>query len=510
MAIRLSGMVSGMDTDAMVKELVSAYSLKKESYVKDNTKLDWKKDAWKELNTKVYKFYTGSLNSMKLMTSFASKKKCNVSDPNKVSVSANGKVPNGTQSIQVKALAQAGYLTGNKIATTSGKDVDYGKTTMSDMGLYSGKIQVNTADGVKDFTIKAGEKISEFTERFQKETGIAASFDSGQQRFVFNSKSGVKNDFNFVADTAEQLAGLEKLGLATQEQYTKLGKTPPAQTATKQDASDASIIVNGATYTSDSNTINVNGLTINAMGITDKQVSVTTSTDTDEIYKMVKGFITEYNDIINEMTELYNAPTAKDYNPLTDEEKEAMSEKEVESWEKKIKDSLLRRDDTLGSVMESMKAGMSAGIKIEGKQYYLSSFGISTMGIMGAEDNKQNAYHIDGDKDDTSRGDAKDKLRTAIEADPDKVATFFNEMAQGFYDTMTKKMKSTELRSAYTIYNDKDMNNQQIELKKQISSWDKKITEYEDSWYKKFAAMESAMSKLQSQTSSLTSLLGGK
>ncbi|MBQ9341594.1 MAG: hypothetical protein IJT81_04475, partial [Lachnospiraceae bacterium] len=65
MSIRLTGMASGLDTDSMVKELVSAYSTKLTSYEKQKTKLEWKQEAWQELNTKVYGFYSGSLDSLR-------------------------------------------------------------------------------------------------------------------------------------------------------------------------------------------------------------------------------------------------------------------------------------------------------------------------------------------------------------------------------------------------------------------------------------------------------------
>ena len=61
----------------------------------------------------------------------------------------------------------------------------------------------------------------------------------------------------------------------------------------------------------------------------------------------VKDFLTQYNALINEMTSFYNADSAKGYEPLTDEEKDALSDTEVEKWEQKIKDSLLRRDESL-------------------------------------------------------------------------------------------------------------------------------------------------------------------
>ena len=55
------------------------------------------------------------------------------------------------------------------------------------------------------------------------------------------------------------------------------------------------------------------------------------------------------------MDKLYSADSTKGYEPLTDEEKEAMSEKEIEKWEEKIKDSILRKDSTLNSVASAMK-----------------------------------------------------------------------------------------------------------------------------------------------------------
>ena len=88
MPIRLSGMISGMDTDALVQELVSAYSTKKDNYVKAQTKLEWQMDAWKSLNTKVYSFYTGSLSQMRFSNSY-SLKSSTASDSTKAKVSAS-------------------------------------------------------------------------------------------------------------------------------------------------------------------------------------------------------------------------------------------------------------------------------------------------------------------------------------------------------------------------------------------------------------------------------------
>ena len=76
--------------------------------------------------------------------------------------------------------------------------------------------------------------------------------------------------------------------------------------------------------------------------------------------------------------------------------------------------------------------------------------------------------------------------------------------------TLTKKMASNSMSSAFTIYNDKQMSSQYSEYTKRVEDWEEKIKDMEDSYYKKFAAMEKALSKLQSQQSSLGGLLGGQ
>ena len=62
MPIRITGMNSGLDTEAIIQELTSAKSYKKTQLEKAQTKLGWKQEAWKTLNSKVYSFYTKTLD----------------------------------------------------------------------------------------------------------------------------------------------------------------------------------------------------------------------------------------------------------------------------------------------------------------------------------------------------------------------------------------------------------------------------------------------------------------
>lgn len=169
--------------------------------------------------------------------------------------------------------------------------------------------------------------------------------------------------------------------------------------ATKVSGQDARITLNGAEFTGSTNVFEINGLTFTALNETKagEDITVTTEDDVDGIYDMVKSFLKEYNSIINEMDKLYNAESAKGYEPLTDDEKEAMSDSEVEKYETKIKDALLRRDSNLSTVSSALKSIMSGGVDVNGKTMYLSDFGVETLGYFEAADNEKNAYHIAGD-----------------------------------------------------------------------------------------------------------------
>lgn len=285
---------------------------------------------------------------------------------------------------------------------------------------------------------------------------------------------------------------------------------PVSKGATRVDAEDAKITLNDAEFTSSSNVFNINGLTIKATGTTAAGESLTISTDTDTqgLYDKIKDFLTEYNSIINELTSLYNADSAKGYEPLTDDEKSEMSDSEVEKWETKIKDAILRNDSTIGGVMNSMTTAMMSSYTVNGKSYSLASFGIHTLGYLNAAKNEQYAYHIDGDEDDSNTSGNTDKLLDMITNNPEDVEEFMKQLTSGLYTALDNKMKSTSLSSAYTIYNDKQMTKDYSSYTTQIKAWETKIEDLENRYYKQFSNMEKQLAKMQSSTSSLSSMFG--
>ncbi|MCM1267464.1 MAG: flagellar filament capping protein FliD [Bacteroidales bacterium] len=296
---------------------------------------------------------------------------------------------------------------------------------------------------------------------------------------------------------------------ASKDALAALSSIDPNKMAHKIDGQNAKIVLNGVEYENYSNSITVNGMTITALEQTDKEITLSTATDTDAVYDMVKSVLTAYNELIGEMDTLYNAESSAGYDPLSSEEKEALSDDEVEEWEKKIKDALLRRDSQLSSVASSMKNVMLQGVTVNGRKMYLSDFGVNTLGYFNTKENERSLYHIDGDPDDASTKGNTDVLRSMIATDPDTVAAFFSGLANNMHDELFKKMSATKLSSALTVYNDKQMKEEYDSYTEKIKKEEDKLNALMDKWYAKFSAMETALAKMESKNNSLASLFGG-
>ena len=703
MAMRISGIASGLDTDSMVQELVKASSSKKEDLEKAQTKLEWKQEAWDTFNTKVYSFFNTQLNNLKYESAYT-KKKTTIADPSIATIVTSDNAVNGTQTLSVKSLAKSGYLTGGKLS--SDKSVK-SKTTLAELAQKAGmtltegediSLRVKNGSEESTITLSANSTVEDVVSKL-KEAGLTASFDETNQRiFVSASGSGAENDFainassmngltalsslgllskediansdsttyqayqycnevytedgtldeavfqqkvketaaNSAADLLEQLSSLEKAvedlrneratltsdedkeknhaaseaaqkkladaanvlrdyyesikpnidpdtidpDTATEEEKEaleaynaieeKLERIADAYTVAENaantigvtlptDASynlvekvesesrayaetahnvlnstisgpsagavrilgqDAVISLNGAEFTSDTNSFTINGLTITANAVSAvtgqdadgndiyAETMINTADDVDGIYDMIKNFFKEYNELIKEMDTLYNADSSKGYEPLTDDEKDAMSDTEIEKWEQKIKDSLLRRDGDLSTLINTFKETMLGSYTIGGKSYSLSSFGIATLGYFASADNERGCYHIDGDSDDSSTSGNDDKLKAMIASDPDTVKSFFTQLIGDLQSKVNDIMKHTDYRSTYHVYDDKRLQTEYDEYTKKIKEQETKLQDLEDRYYNQFTAMETAMSKLNSQQSYISSLFG--
>ncbi|MBE5937792.1 MAG: hypothetical protein E7265_07155 [Lachnospiraceae bacterium] len=585
MAIRLSGLASGMDTEAIVKQLMEAHSMKKTKVVNNKTKLEWKQEKWKDLNTKLYALYTDKVSNLRFSSSY-NVKKTSVSDSSIAGIKAKSSSANGNYTMKVNHIATANYVTSGKLKLAAGTDGEKvsGTTKISDLAggqsLVGQEVEVSYGGKTHVLAIDEDTTVADYVGAF-KAVGLSASFDEGQQRiFTSSSKTGAQSNFSVTVSSSNQLAardalrdvvaadydslsdedkekidaliqdvksnqvgsdkynnalaelqtfasavgsanneqveaavaayknesagnGLVALGMANIVNGKAVG-TAPSDLAVIE-GTDSEIILNGATLTSSDTVVNANGLEIELKGVTGTNpITFSVSSDVDAVYDKIKEFISEYNSILGEMNTLYRAASSRGYEPLTDEEKEAMSEDQIELWENKIKDSLLRNDGTLNGVITSIKGAMMSSVEVDGKSYSLSS-----LGIMTSTDYKENGLlHIFGDADDATYSDKPDKLRAMLESDPELVTNIMTGIAGKLYEEMGKKMGSSSLSSALTFYNDKQITKQLKSYESDISDWESRLEKIENRYYDQFAAMEKAMTKLNSSQTYLSQLMG--
>jgi len=486
---RITGMYSGLDTESLITSLVAGKKTKVETAQKEQMTLKYKQDAWTDLNKKIKNLFT-SIGDLRYEGSYT-KYTTNVSNSNVASVMTNDGAMLATQSLKVKSLAQAGYMTGGKMEAAD-KSALTSASTLEDIGITSDTtidINGNSISLSKDMTINdVAKELSKY--------GVTAKFDSAQQRmYISATETGKDGDFTISGDAD----ALKKLGLSTEGGAHKLNGT------------DAKIELNGVEYTSNSNVFSINGLTITAKQTTkdDETVTLDTTKDSSGVYDMIKKFIKQYSELINEMDKLYNTKEDKGYKPLTDEEKSALSDYEVEKWDNQLKDQALSKDSNLYDISQAMEKVFSSPIEVGEKTYYLSDFGVETASYFNADDNEKHALHIYGDEDDSLYSSETNKLKNAITTDPDTVAKVFSTVFQDLYKAMdAQSARVANFRSYGSFFDDVKLKSDYTSYNSKISDLEQKLTDYEDKWYKKFSKMETAMSKMQSSTSALSSFTG--
>lgn len=368
------------------------------------------------------------------------------------------------------------------------------------------KIKYFTENGLNATTIADAQSAGILTDADVAAVGTYTEFVSAQEATVLaqNEVALAADEYKNVDTNGGDNNVLSALGLGN---ITGADVTGGTMGMTVTSAQDSLITLNGAQLKSSTNSITANGLsfTIKAETKDDEVITLGVSNDVDGVYNTVKDFVKQYNELLGEMNKLYNASSARGYDPLSSDEKESMNEADIEKWETKIKDSLLRRDSTLGALIDGMRNALNTSVSVNGKNYTLSSFGIST----SPDYTERGLLHIYGDPDDNTYSDQEDMLRAALSEDPDAVAQALSGITMNLFNEMQNKMKSSSLSSALTFYNDKMITSQIKDYDSSIKDWEDRLADIEDKYYKQFAAMESAMEKMNQQSTYLANLFGG-
>lgn len=301
MAIQMTGLASGMDTQSIVTQLMDVEYMKVTSVEKDKTRAEWKKDAWAEMNTKLYSFYKEELFDFKTENTY-NQKSLKSSNESVVSLNDGSDATNGSHSIEIINMAKGSFVTGDEIDASL-------TTTADELFDISGPITINVKTNVADefgvdneITILETDTIQDITDKFNDlGLDLDVNFDEGFKRlFISSEKTGDAVQLSITGNgnaEAESLLGA-------------LGLNVDSGTVDGNAGVDAKFKYNGTELTNTSNKVSLNGLdfTINADTGTS---TIAVSTDTDAVYDKVKAFIDKYNELMTIMNTKVDAESAR-------------------------------------------------------------------------------------------------------------------------------------------------------------------------------------------------------
>lgn len=315
---------------------------------------------------------------------------------------------------------------------------------------------------------------------------------------------------------------------------------------TSKDGKDAVMEIsygNGVnqTLTSSSNTFQIDGVKINVSGtfgyktdadgnfVTDttgnslsgykvdttQKVTFKSSADTDKIVENVKKFVEEYNALVEAIYKETTTKPDSDYGALSDDEKDAMSDSEIEKWEKKAKEGLLYSDSTIRSLYSDLQA-ISSKILANGISYDdLESIGISfsdtraDYGKLIFDETKfKEAVESDPELVSdifTGGGDVKTGLGQLIEDTLTPYATRYATKNGNSYGKLIEEAGSEKLVLSTT---DNYIYKQLKEMDEQIKTWKARLESEQDRYIQQFTSMESLISQYNTQASYISGLSG--
>lgn len=270
------------------------------------------------------------------------------------------------------------------------------------------------------------------------------------------------------------------------------------------------VYLNDNTYTLDGNTFTFNdNMTIG------ETYTVNIAKDSTTVKDALKKFVESYNKLIDDVYGYIGKSPAKDddgntYEPLTNAEKEEMSEDEITKWEEKAKQGVLYNDSTVSTVMSQMRSALYTNVTLDDG----SKFGIYNLGIKtSSEWSEHGKLQIDENAFDKAFENNEDAIIKLFTDSDTGMMKKLNSVIDGAVKssgavntrgTLVRKAGKADssVTTDSTIY--KEMVKMQDRLKELQDRYDTK----EEYWWKVFTNMETAMADLNSQTSYISSYLG--
>ncbi len=484
--IRLPGLATGMDTETMVKEMLTGEQNKVDKAKQKEQIINWQQETYREIISDIKGFNDKyfSLTSKDSIINSSAWNTLTVASSNSSVITATGNA--GANKVdykfEVKKLAEPAKLTSSKAdIKKDSKLVDLGAKDGDKFKIALGKDDKGDIIYSDVITIENGDTVDSLISKINNASKgeIKASYSEMTGRFTIETtKTGINSGFAITDESGKLSDSLNFLGINTNK---AIGSNSEI-TVSSKDGSFTKVL------NEESNSFTIDGIKYNVHSTGSSEI--TSKQDTKPALDRMKAFVDDYNKMMDKMYNILTQKENRDYPPLTEAQKKEMEKDEIEAWEKKAKQGILRNDSEMRRFMDDMQKAIFGD-----KMSVLAEMGLTTH-----EDyNKKGQISLD-----------EAKFTKALETNSEKVYEVFakdkSSVMEGLKSTLNKYVggsssifaKKAGLEKTASAVN----NFYSEQLKRQaeiIKNLQKKMSDKENSLYKKFGALESSMNKLNSQ-----------
>ncbi|REB11167.1 flagellar hook-associated protein 2 [Sporosarcina sp. BI001-red] len=490
--MRIGGLASGMDTESIVNDLMKAERIPLDKLTQKKQYFEWQLNDYRTANRDL-KDYSTKLFDNSILSKNFNAKNVKVSDPSVVDIRSKGNAEDFSGTLTVEQLATNATMQGTKLATgtTDGQK-------LSTLGVTADTVTISIkAPGManaKELTFSKDDNISKVMKDITSATGVRAFFDVDSGQIGISSKESGNGAITISDVNGGNLAST--LGIS--------GSSSDPGKGTN--GTDAKFTYNGLTTSRSSNTFEIDGMEITLKGKSVEPITFNATTDTEKVFDNIKGFVDDYNKLIEDLNKKIREPIYRSFQPLSAEQKKELSDKEVEQWEEKAMSGTLRNDPELKSMLTKLRNIMTNPIELgDGTKISLSDIGIKT-----SNNYLDNGKLVIDEK----------KLKEAIAQNPQGIEKLFNNDSKdgggtGIARQLRAEVDSTQKNIQKSAGKLGDTNKSFSlgrtldNMNKQIERFETRLQMSETRYWKQFNAMENAIQRANAQSASLMSSLGG-
>ena len=480
---RLTGFATGLDTDQMVKDMLTAEQNKIDKVQQKQTLTEWKQEEYRgiiEETKELYSKYFDPLSKDYLLSSTAlSTTTVSSSDKLVINATASGGALPINYNFEVKSTATAAQMSSSLSLSKTDKLADLGLN-----GETTFKINYGDGKSTDAITITADDTVESLLSKINNASGgnVKANFSEmtgkltitsseiGENSTLSISNGTVDADGNFVeSGYSDALSFLGMNGDKTNGKNAKVVVTDTNGNLIKEiDSEKNSFTIDGVTYS------------VNGVG----SARLTSTTDTTNAVDKMKSFIEDYNELVGRINGKLKEEKNREYEPLTKAQKEEMTKEEIEKWEEKAKQGMLRGDTELRNMLNNLTNAISGN---------LAEFGIS----LTSDYTKSGQLTLNEEKFSNALIEKGDKLISAVSSSLTEMQTVFKNNVGNSSSILIKKAGLQNTAS----YANNTFSNEIKQYEEKIKLLNKKLSAKENALYQKFAALENIMNKFNSQMS---------